>query len=228
MSKNSRCEDILHLVNTSGSISIRELAEKTFASQSTVRRDLEKLARQGLLRRHHGGAESVLSLNPPRIIRNRHNQAAKKALAARAAKLVAPRSTVFLDASSTVQYLIPYLAAIEGLTVYTNCADTAMRFSELPIRVVCTGGELIAESIAYAGEFAADTVRKIHFDAMFFSGAGFDAGVISDWSEPETTLRRIVIQQSAKRYFLADSTKRGKRYTHIVCHENDLDEMICD
>ena len=228
MSKNSRSEEILQLVNSKGSISIGELSEKTYASRSTIRRDLEKLEQKGLLRRHHGGAESVLSLRPPQIIRRQWNQAEKNAAALKAAALVAPGHTIFIDASTTVQYMIPYLSAIEHLTVYTNGADTAMRLAEAKIRAVCTGGELLAESMAYVGSVAADTVRKVYFDAMFFSSAGFDDGVVSDWSEGETVLRRVVIEQSAKRYFLADHTKRGERYPHIVCRVNELDKIICD
>lgn len=228
MSKNTRSEEILRIVNQVGSISIAELSEKVYASRSTIRRDLEKLETQGLLRRHHGGAESVLSLRPPQIIRRQHNRAEKNAVAAKAAALVQPRSTIFIDASTTVQYMIPYLAAIEDLTVFTNGVDTALRLSEAKIRAICTGGELSAESMAYVGPIAADTVRKICFDAMFFSSAGFDGSVVSDWSEEETVLRRIILEQSKKKYFLADHTKRGERHTHIVCPISLLDEIICD
>ncbi len=227
MSKNSRNEEILRLVNDAGSISIGELAERTYTSRSTIRRDLEKLEQQGLLRRHHGGAESLLSLRPPQIIRRQHNQAEKKAAAQRAAALVVPGSTVFIDASTTVQYMIPYLADIDRLTVYTNGVDTAIRLAEARVRAICTGGELFAQSMAYVGPAAADTVRKRYFDAMFFSSAGFDDTVISDWSEDETELRRTVMEQSAKRYFLCDPSKRGKRYTHIVCRTGEPDEIIC-
>ena len=228
MSKNSRSEDILRLVNAAGSISIHELAKKTFASHSTIRRDLELLERQGLVRRYHGGAESVLTLNPTKIIRQGRNQAQKSAIGAKAATLVTPGSTIFIDASSTAQYMIPYLARIEQLTVYTNGSDTAIRLAEARIRTVCTGGELFAESLAYVGATAEATVRRVHFDAMFFSSAGFDDRVVSDWSEQETALRRVVMEQSQKRYFLADRTKRGTRHTHVVCSLADLDEIICD
>ncbi len=227
MSKNSRNEEILQLVNSRGVISVGELSEKIYASRSTIRRDLEKLEQQGLLRRHHGGAESVLSLRPPQIIRRQRNQSEKNAVATKAAALVEEGSTIFIDASTTAQYMIPHLAGIKRLTVYTNGADTAMRLAEAKIRTVCTGGELLSESLAYVGSAAINTVRKIYFDAMFFSSAGFD-DVVSDWSEVETELRRAVIEQSAKRYFLADHTKRGERYTHIVCHINELDKIICD
>ena len=228
MSTNSRSEEILQLVNSRGVISVAELSEKTYSSRSTIRRDLEKLERQGLLRRHHGGAESVLSLRPPQIIRRQRNQSEKNAAASRAAELVEAGSTIFIDASTTVQYMIPYLAAIENLTVYTNGADTAMRLAEAKIRTVCTGGELLSDSLAYVGSAAIDTVRKVYFDAVLFSSAGFDDNVVSDWSEGETELRRVVLEQSAKRYFLADHTKRGERYTYIVCRINELDKIICE
>lgn len=228
MSKSRRSEEILQLVNSKGSISIQELSEKTYASRSTIRRDLEKLEQQGLLRRHHGGAESVLSLNPPQIIRRQRNQSEKKAIAAKAAALIEPNSTIFIDASTTVQYMIPHLVGIEGLTVYTNGTDTAISLAKLKIRAICTGGELFAESMAYVGQVAANAVRNIIFDAMFFSSAGFDESMISDFSESETIFRHTVIEQSSKRYFLADNTKRGKRYTYIVCRTNELDKIICD
>ena len=228
MSKSNRSEEILQLVNSRGVISVQELSEKTYASRSTIRRDLEKLEQQGLLRRHHGGAESVLSLRPPQIIRRQRNQTEKNAVALKAAALVEAGSTIFLDASTTAQYMIPYLSAVERLTVYTNGADTAMRLAEAKIRTVCTGGELLSESLAYVGAVAIDTVRKVYFDAMFFSSAGFDDGVVSDWSEGETELRRVVLEQSAKRYFLADHTKRGARYNYIVCRTHELDKIICD
>ena len=228
MQKHSRDEEILQLINQAGYISIRDLAEKTYTSQSTVRRDLERMEQKGLLRRRHGGAESIALLRPPLIVRKQHNQAEKHAIARRAAALVTPGSTVFLDVSTTVQYMIPYLSGIEGLTVYTNGADTAIRLVVSRIRTVCTGGELFAESMAYVGTVAEDTVRKTYFDAMFFSCAGFDDRVISDWSEQESVLRRVVMEQSEKKYFLADHTKQGKRFTHIICRIGDVDEILSE
>ena len=225
---NSRREEILFLVNTKGTISIHELAEKTFASHSTIRRELEKLELQGLLRRYHGGAESVTGLYPPRIIRFNHNQEQKKMIGEKAAKLITPGSTIFIDASSTAQYMIPHLSSIKNLTVYTNGIDTAIRLGESNVRAICTGGEVFAQSMAYVGTVAIDTVQKIHFDTMFFSRAGFNETTISDWSEAETALRRIVIKQSRKRYFLADSDKRDKVFTHVVCNIDEIDEIIIE
>lgn len=228
MPKSTRSEEILRLVNTRGSISIQELSELIYASPSTVRRELEQLEKQGLLRRHHGGAESVLSLRPPRIIRHGHNQAEKKAIAERAAALVSPHSVIFLDASSTVQYMIPHLSAIHDLCVYTNGADTAMRLAEAGVRAISTGGELLPESMAYVGDVAVTALRHVYFDAAFLSSAGFDEEMVSDWSESESVLRRAVIATAAKKYLLADRSKEGGRYAHIVCRLCELDGVISE
>ncbi len=225
---NKRCNEILRLINSEGSMSVGELAKRVYASPSTVRRDLESLERQNLIRRHHGGAESVMSLRPPQIIRRQLNTKEKNSIAQRAAELVTPDSTIFIDGSTTVQYMIPYLASVSGLTVYTNGVDTVMRLSEARIRAICTGGDLLTESLACVGSVAADTVRRVRFDAMFFSSAGYNDEFISDWSEDETILRRAVIEQSAARYFLADHTKKGKQFTHIVCKLSAVDKVICD
>jgi DeoR family fructose operon transcriptional repressor len=160
-------------------------------------------------------------------VRRQHNQTQKKMIAEKAASFVEAGSTIFIDASTTVQYIVPYLARIERLTVYTNGVDTAMRLAENKIKTVCTGGEIFFESMAYIGTAAIDTLRKVYFDAVFFSSAGFDGEVVSDWSEAETALRRVAMDQSAKKYLLADDTKREKRFTHIVCRVSELDEIIC-
>ena len=228
MHKNDRDEEILQLIHHAGYMSIRDLAQKTYTSQSTIRRDLERLEQKGLIRRRHGGAESLILLRPPQIIRRQHNQTEKHAIARKAAALVTPGSTIFIDVSTTVQYMIPYLAGVDQLTVYTNGADTAMRLTASRIRTISTGGELFGESMAYVGPVAADAVRNTYFDAMFFSCAGFDDHVISDWSEPESVLRRVILEQSKKRYFLADHSKRGKRFTHIVCRVSDVDEILSE
>ena len=72
MYKNEREEEILHLIQQAGHMSIRDLAEKTYTSQSTIRRDLERMEQKGLIRRRHGGAESLLLLRPPQMIRRQH------------------------------------------------------------------------------------------------------------------------------------------------------------
>ena len=228
MSSSNRDQEILRLVNTKGSVSIKDLAKATYASPSTIRRDLEKLEQKGLLRRHHGGAESVLLFNPPRVVRKQHNQAEKNAVAQKAAALISPNSTIFIDASTTAQHMLPYLVGIEGLTVYTNGVDTALSLARMKIPVVCTGGRLFSESMAFVGRVATNTVRNFIFDAVFFSSAGYDDNVISDWSEEETALRRAVMEQSLKKFFLADHTKKGKCYTHIVCRITEIDKMIGD
>ena len=228
MAKNDRLEELRQLIDENGYISIHTLAQKTYTSTSTVRRNLEKLEQQGYIRRRHGGAESLLTVRPPLPVRQQSNPIEKAAVARRAASLVAAGSTIFLDSSTTAQYMIPHLATLEGLTVYTNGADTALRLAEAAVRAISTGGELSAKLRAYSGPVAEATVRRVNFDAMFFSTAGFDEECVSDWSESETALRRAVMEHSARRYLLSDHTKRGQRFTHVVCLLREVDEVFCE
>jgi DeoR family fructose operon transcriptional repressor len=228
MAKNDRAEELRRLIDEEGYLSIQTLARKTYTSPSTVRRDLAKLEQQGYIRRRHGGAESLLTVRPPLPVRQQSNPTEKASAARRAAALVAAGSTIFLDPSTTAQYMIPHLAGLEGLTVYTNGADTALRLAEAGVRVVSTGGELSAKLRAYSGPVAEAAVRRVNFDAMFFSTAGFDEECVSDWSESETALRRAVMEHSARRYLLSDHTKRGQRFTHVVCLLSELDDLFCE
>ena len=226
--KPSRRDEILRILGERGKISIEELSEAVYASSSTVRRELTRLEQQGLVRRYHGGVSQAGALMPPKTIRETRNQAEKAAVAEKAARLISEGETVFIDASSTVQYMIAHLSGIKRLTVYTNGADTAMRLSEAGVRAISVGGELLAESMAYVGAIAEACIRRVRFDAAFLSAAGFDGETVSDWSEAETVLRRTVIECSERCYLLFDHSKLGKRYTHVLCQRGELDGIICE
>lgn len=228
MSKNERLEQLRRLIDEAGYLSIHTLAQKTYTSPSTVRRDLAKLEQQGEIRRRHGGAESLRTAQPPLSLRQQSNPAAKEAAARQAAARVTPGSTIFLDDSTTALRMVPHLAGIEGLTVYTNGADTALQLAEAGVRVISTGGQLSAGLRAYAGPVAEAAVRRVRFDAMFFSAAGFDEQYITDWNEAETALRRAVMEQSRRRYFLADRSKEGQEYSQILCRISDPDGIIIE
>ena len=84
-----RQEKILKILETKKSISVRLLAQLLFVSEPTVRRDLDSLTRQGKVQRTHGGVvlRKVSDTEIPLMYREDQNNAAKKAIAEKAAKL---------------------------------------------------------------------------------------------------------------------------------------------
>jgi DeoR/GlpR family transcriptional regulator of sugar metabolism len=95
-----RRQRLLALLRHHGALGTRELAERLGVSEATVRRDLALLARQGLLRREHGGA-LLPEAEPPYAEKLQRNQRAKEAIAQRAAALVSDGATVVLDSGTT-------------------------------------------------------------------------------------------------------------------------------
>ena len=68
-----------------------------------------------------------------------------------------------------------------------------------------------------------------NFTIFFFSSQGIsEDGEISDSSEEETSLRRVMLERSKQKYFLCDSSKIGVKKLFTVCRESDLDGIICD
>ena len=140
-----RQKEILHILEQRKSISVSELARLLYTSESTVRRDLSELERSGKVRRTFGGVvlEETLNREVPLLLRRSQNHEAKQKIAAKAASLIQNDQVIFLDASSTVAHLVPYLAKFSDLTVITNSPNTALELGSLGIRTYCTGGLLL-------------------------------------------------------------------------------------
>lgn len=224
-----RQEKILKILETKKSISVRLLAQLLFVSEPTVRRDLDSLTRQGKVQRTHGGVvlRKVSDTEIPLMYREDQNNAAKKAIAEKAAKLIRDGDVIFLDASSTVSYLIPHLTGFRDLLVITNSPKTSIRLGEHNIKNYCTGGLLLMHSVAYVGSETEKFIAGINADLFFFSSRGYtEGGKITDSSESEATVKKAMLQNAERSYYLCDSSKRGKQYAFNVCTLKDLSGII--
>lgn len=234
MYKAERQQELLSLLKQnkeSGFLSVHRLAKLMHASESTIRRDLAELEGQNLVKRAYGGATTLEYLNQsiPLPMRQQTNREEKQAIARRAAALVKDGDVLFLDGSSTVLGVVPFLAGKRSLTVVTNSSSAAVKLGEMDIKVYCTGGLLTESSMAYVGRFAEEMVRGFHADLMLFSSAGIsDAGEITDYSEEETSLRKVMISRARHRCFLCDNSKHGKVFCYTLCHLSQVGSMIAD
>lgn len=161
-----------------------------------MRRDLNELEKRGLVKRLHGGVVLLDGANRelPLYVREQQNVEAKRVIAGKAAHYLRDGQVIFLDASSTVMFLIKYLEAFKSLTIITNGLKTTQELSPLNHKVYCTGGLMLHNSSAYVGDFAADFVRHFNADIFFFSSRGVtEDGRITDESSEETHVRRVML-----------------------------------
>ena len=226
-----RREKIIEILESKRTATVKELARSVYASEASVRRDLEALELAGIVRKTYGGV--VLEKNSrgvvPLEIRDSSQSAVKEKLAKRAAQLVRDGDTVFMDASSTVRRIIKHLGGKRNITVITNNARIFSECESPDITLICTGGEYNAKNLAFLGSGAESFVKRINADIFFFSSQAIsDIGEISDSSERETSLRRAMLERAERRVFLCDGSKLSKKRPFVLCKREELTDIICD
>ncbi len=231
MLKKERQNSILEVIKVRKYCTVQFLSKQLFVAPITIRRDLVEMESAGLILRCYGGATIPEHENRevPFEIRNKSNSSAKEELAKKAAKLINTGDVVFLDASTTVNHMTEYLSHEQNLTVVTNSTLVAEKLKAKRIRCYLTGGKLIENSHALVGSVAEQSLSGIYANVCFFSAQGIDEnGIISDQSEAESSLRRLLIKNSKKQYFLFDSSKYNKRFAFKICSTEDINGVITD
>ena len=182
-----RRAQILERIQRDGGVSVADLARDHAVSPITVHRDLEQLAREGLVERVHGGARAIRGTGMLPLIATAWTQrveqaaAAKAAIAAHVAGMVSSGSTVFLDASSSALALARRLMEDppNELTLVTNSPAIAYEVIAEPMHVVVCPGELDQHMRMLAGRWTVEFLHELNFDVAFVSAAGLtlDAGL---------------------------------------------------
>jgi DeoR/GlpR family transcriptional regulator of sugar metabolism len=233
-----RRAQILERIKRDGGVSVADLVRDHAVSAVTVHRDLEELAREGLVERVHGGARALggAPSGPPAIPtawtqRAEQAGAAKAAIAARAASYVGNGATIFVDASSSALALARRLVEDppNELTLVTNSPAIAYEIQSEPIHVVIAPGELDQHMRMIAGRWTVEFLSELNFAVAFVSAAGvsLDQGL--------TTARRPLAdvvnaaRASAERSVgLIDATKFGRSSLLTIARAQELDAIVSD
>lgn len=226
-----RHQKILDILKETGSASVNKLSEHLFVSPPTIRRDLSYLKEQNLIHRTFGGAAlKTLAVDEiPFELRDGEDAAAKEIIAQKAAKYLADDMVIFLDASSTVFRLVPYIKNFNNITVVTNSPKVCLTLAEDGLSSHCTGGTLLSKSKAFVGEGAARFIKNFNADVFFFSCRGITKeGFITDSSIIESEIRRVMMANADKSVMLCSSVKIGKKYAYNVADTSEVDEIISE
>ncbi len=166
-----RLQVIADLVRKRGSVRGRDLVEALGVTDETIRRDLARLAEQGLVRRAHGGA---VALRPgdetDTAFRLREHADEKVAIGRRAAELVSDGSSIILDSGTTTLCLARALHGKRDLVVVTTAVTNAIELVGNPgTTVIMTGGVIRPNTFGASGQLAAATLRDLHVDQVFLA-----------------------------------------------------------
>ena len=223
---------IIEELKKNPNISVRELAQKLYVSEPTIRRDFTELHQKGIITKVYGGA--VLNAGNahreiPFFLRENEKSITKSELGKQAAMLVHDGDVVMLDGSTSAYHIIPYLSGLKDVTVITSGAKTAVAAAEANLRTFSTGGQMIIHSYSYIGKQAEDFVRRVNADILFFSCHGWDQkGWMSDNAIEEATLRQAMFEHSRKKVLLCDSSKIGRSCFYNMGNVASIDAIISD
>ena len=222
-----RKKQILKIIQKNQFISLQELKKVTKTSLSTVRRDLDILAADGLVRRVHGGVEWIEPIRGSLPVSERLSlyQATKQKIAQRAAQQLQGGEIIFLDAGTTTGELIPYLADKKpAVTVVTNSVHHAAQLSDLMIPVMIIGGQVKQTNDAVIGAAAVNQINHMVFNVSFVGADGLSVefGLTTPDLE-EAAIKKAVVERSQVSYVLADNSKIG---TAAFAKAVDLERVV--
>jgi len=228
---------ILQAVRSDGSARVSDLTQRLGVSDMTIRRDLEVLARDGLVEKVHGGAVlpgTPASHDPGFEAKLVLERPEKTAIARAGADLVRPGTAIALAAGTTTFALAQCLLDVPGLTIVTNSLRVTNVFSGTrgldgtADPVVLTGGVRTA-SDALVGPVADLTIRSLHFDLLFLGCYGFDARAgLTTPNLAEAETNRTLIRVARRVVVLADHTKWGLVSLSSFADLSEVDVLVTD
>lgn len=225
---------IVDELRRSGALRVSDLVEMLGVSDMTIRRDLDTLARRGLLEKVHGGATVPAdpSTSEPRFAeKSLRERAEKEAIARAAARLVRPGAAIGLSAGSTTWLLARLLRGVDDLTVVTNSIHVSDVFHEAghPGQTVVLTGGIRTPSDALVGPLAVEALRSLHLDTVFMGVHGMD--VPSGFTTPnlmEGEADRALVASARRLVVAADHTKWGLVGISTFARLTDAHVLVTD
>lgn len=207
-----RQERIVDLLQRSKKVYfLGDLAEQLGASESTLRRDLKVLEKNGQISVLRGGGVCIKHDNVELDIESKLHVCLeeKKPIARYAASLVKAGDIVFMDPSSICCLMIDYLDG-KQITVVTNSCANMSRLLKKNIRCIMIGGEAKKGTYACIGSMAEEMLQKLGFTKCFLGANGLTEQFgITNHDPDECSIKQLAMRHSKEVYFLINSSKSG-------------------
>jgi len=228
MYQSERMNEIINILKKYQYVTVDYLVKQIRYSPASIRRDLTLLEKQGLVKRSYGGVELKSEVLSPFIFRQHSMKTTKNRIAAKAATLIKDNDTIFIDGSSSAQYIGHYLTEKSGITVITNNMLLSSYLGENGIKTYCSGGYISELPGILLGEITVNTFSKFHADIMFFSATGYSDGTIFGNDEVNVKNHQTMLKNTDKSVFLCGSDKFEKKYKLKVCNLDEIDYFVTD
>lgn len=227
-----RKNQILEKLTKEKKVVVSVLAEEYGVSEETIRRDLEKLEKEGFAIKSYGGA--ILNESPendmPFSLRQKKNMEGKKKIAQILSEYINDGDHLFIDPSSTGVSIMKACERKKHLSVITNSVEVLMELSENDEwDVISTGGKLVANYLALVGPKCLSSVESFHADKVILSCKGLDMQRgITDANELFSQVKQTMLKNASQRILAVDHTKFDIVAFSQICPITDFDMVVTD
>ena len=227
MYQQERLNEILKIVERHGYVTVKFLTSALHYSNATINRDLNILEKQKLVQRSYGGVEAVKRRGIALPFRYHKMKAEKLRIGRRAADFVQDGDRIFIDGSTTAEYMAEFLHEKKNLTVVTNNIKLALKLSEFGIAVICLGGTIVEKPSMLGGSLTVENATNYKVDKMFFSTAGVNLDGEIGTTELYFAMHKVIAKNAKEVYFLVDHDKLNVPCPMLFHFEN-LTAIISD
>ncbi|RLK63459.1 DeoR/GlpR transcriptional regulator [Atopobacter sp. AH10] len=230
MLKNERWKIIQEMLSQKDIVTVSDIVERLDVSDMTVRRDLNELEKNGILKRVHGGAvgndrypHQELSHKDKQIM----HMAEKEKVAEQAVTLVEDNDIIFMGPGTTLEAMATKLKN-PNIVVVTNCLPVFQKLIANEVKTYLLGGEIRLKTEAFNGEITMNSLKNMHFHKAFFSCNGIVDNKVMTATLAEGITQELALENATERYLLIDSSKIGQKDFYEFYNLADVTSVICD
>lgn len=211
---------------------VSELGELFGVSEETIRRDLDKLGKEGMAIKSYGGA--VLNENNnidiPFNVRKKKNMPGKQKIASIIAALIEDGDHIILDPSTTAVSIVKSLQDKERLTIITNSIEVLVELADTNgWDIISTGGTLKENYLALVGPRAMEEIASYHADKVILSCKGIDMQKgITDANDLFSQVKQTMLRSAKEKILAVDCTKFGRIAFSRICQFDEIDLVVTD
>lgn len=221
---------ITSLLSARNFYQIADLARKLDTSLSTIRRDLNELEKQGIVKRTHGGVMFLGEKNSLPIFSDRKSamEPQKEAIGKKAAQLVEDGETVIIDGGTT-----PYQVAVhlqdKNIQIVTNSIPVANLFADSHnVQVITTGGTLYPGTGVLLGPYAETTLKNIRAEKAFIGVSGMTTEGLYNSNALVVNTEKLMIEAAAETFLVTDHSKFNRQSLAFLCDYSHIAGLITD
>jgi DeoR family transcriptional regulator of aga operon len=225
-----RRSKIVQLLDDLGQVNVKILSQQMDVSEVTIRNDLDKLEKNKLLIRAHGGAFKANKIAMKVSEKKSINLEFKRKIGKKAVSLIEEKDSIILDSGTTTFEISSNLENIENITVISNALDIVNNLAKFKnLQVFMPGGYLKEFSMSLIGPMAERNLRQLYCNKLFL---GVDCikpnvGVFTHHME-EAYLNQIMIEIAEEVIVVSDSSKFKKTGLAFIVGFDKIDKIITD